>query len=103
MTVSAVVVIPVHNGEDDIERCLATILPEAAAIGGSVLVVDDASSDTSAGAAPSGLAAPARRASTPTAALTARGTRAGTRATRRCSMKGSDHGEHSPSLPVSQV
>jgi cellulose synthase/poly-beta-1,6-N-acetylglucosamine synthase-like glycosyltransferase len=46
--VSAVVVIPVRDGGADVERCLATVLPEAAADGVEVIVVDDASRDRSA-------------------------------------------------------
>ncbi len=42
------VVIPVHDGADDVGACLASIVPQAADQGAAVLVVDDASSDGTA-------------------------------------------------------
>jgi len=42
------VVIPVHDGGDDVAACLATILPQATELAADVVVVDDASTDGSA-------------------------------------------------------
>ena len=39
------VVLPVRDGGADVEPCLATILPQADAVGAAVVVVDDASTD----------------------------------------------------------
>jgi glycosyltransferase involved in cell wall biosynthesis len=42
------IVIPVHDGAADVEACLATIVRQATARAGAVIVVDDASTDDTA-------------------------------------------------------